>query len=351
MRYLTERKEIAILARAVAVASPLARSRHMPDCARSMRVAHRSKCPSPAWRAAVVPHLIAAAGSGPLTLVNVGVNKGWVVQSFLERYKGAPSAAAWHRQLLPTIRPRAKACGLCSECEANASSAAPPRAPQLAVEVHAFDLLEANAALVRATLGSFGYAAPASTVTHAAVGNYTGVAYTRSARGSAGDEGASAKTSSQGPHRAQVPSLTLDGWAEQRRAGHTPRRHSSFGRISELTVDAEGWDALVLEGSRRLLAARAVDLLEFEYNEKGKWYVGLRDRRYLKAVLDELHGFGYGCFWQGGTELRRGRGPWLGLAGANGAAWCDVGERPFWSNLVCSWRPEVLATLRRVGEG
>ncbi len=318
-------------------------------CARTIHLAHRSKCPTDEWHDAVSPELARLALRAPgnpatchVRAVHVGANKGFKVASFEARYRrlrlgSRPiSAEAWHKAIsAATQRGIVSACGMCQDCRASL-----PRVRHgCSTEVHAFELLDANVRLLRDAFASFGVR---GSVTHAAVGNMTGVAFTRDPKGRPGEEGASAKTRRSGPHSSAVRALTLDGWAEE----------SGVRRIHELTIDAEGWDALVLEGAERLLSRRAVDLLEFEYNDRGKWSIGLRDRRYLKRVLAQLHGLGYGCFWQAGLN-RTDRTP-LGIARANGPdGWCEqlAAERPFWSNLVCSWQPAVLATLHRLATG
>ena len=128
---------------------------------------------------------------------------------------------------------------------------------------------------------------------------------------------------------AAVPATTLDAMAA----------HEGLGRIGWLSVDAEGWDPLILEGAAGLLAARRVELLEFEYHSKGLWAGSLppSERRDLRVALQRLDGYGYACFWQGD------RG---GLAEAGGARWCDAYEWRGHSNLVCAWRAEMVSALR-----
>lgn len=45
----------------------------------------------------------------------------------------------------------------------------------------------------------------------------------------------------------------------------------SIHHISLLSVDAEGHDALVIEGARNLFIKRRVDIVEFEYIARGFW--------------------------------------------------------------------------------
>ena len=110
-------------------------------------------------------------------------------------------------------------------------------------------------------------------------------------------------------------------------------------RIHWLSIDAEGWDPLILEGARELLRTQRVDLLEFEYHSKGLWAAALPagERRDLKSALTQLHEFGYSCLWQGDKG---------GLAEASGSSWCDEYEIRSHSNLVCSWREDLKSVLR-----
>lgn len=62
-------------------------------------------------------------------------------------------------------------------------------------------------------------------------------------------------------------------------------------RIDLLKIDAEGYDAFVLEGARRLLAARAIGALQFEYN--APW---LAAGRTLAGAIRLLEGAGYRTF-------------------------------------------------------
>ena len=108
-----------------------------------------------------------------------------------------------------------------------------------------------------------------------------------------------------------------------------------------LSIDAEGQDGLILEGSRELLSSRRVDVIEFEYRRKlGSW--GKIPHSLYKA-LSFLSGFGYECFWQGEASK-----PIFGaLALASGLGWCplyaNISKR---ANLVCSHLPAVQDRFR-----
>ena len=83
-----------------------------------------------------------------------------------------------------------------------------------------------------------------------------------------------------------VPVVTLDDEMERR----------GVGRIDLLKIDAEGTDAFVIEGARRLLARRAIGVLQFEYN--APW---LSAGRTLAGAIRFLEDVGYRTFL-----LRRG---------------------------------------------
>ena len=129
-----------------------------------------------------------------------------------------------------------------------------------------------------------------------------------------------------------MPSTTLDAHAQLTGLSH----------VHWLSVDAEGWDALIIEGAARLLRERRVDVLEFEYHAKGMWAAASRDRRNLKDVLASLSASGYTCFWQGDRGA---------LAQASGARWCDDFEWRGHSNLVCSHLGPLISALHRLEVG
>jgi hypothetical protein len=47
-----------------------------------------------------------------------------------------------------------------------------------------------------------------------------------------------------------------------------------------------------------MLREKRIDLVEFEYNDLGKWSALAPDRRFLFEVVRELAVAGYTCFWQ-----------------------------------------------------
>ena len=334
-------------------------------CARALSIAQRSRCPSSNWKAQSMSRslLREQKGGRPLVYVNVGANKGFAVAEFLQRFHddggSAPSNAAWYKAIR-AIKPSGMfQCGMCSACK----DEPPPIGDRynVSVRVYAFELLKGNHWLLTKLFER--YRVPGVAV-NAAVSNYTGTAWAPTGvrtgqEWSSAEMGEAAKSlrSTGGGHAtasvqasgnaagvtlagrgaararklrlAPVPSLTIDGWAAS----------EEVARIDWLSIDAEGWDALILEGAASLLAARRVEILEFEYHSKGMWAatMPLTDRRDLKRVLSMLHGHGYTCFWQGDDGQ---------LAQASGGAWCNSFEWRGHSNLVCAHRADLIEALR-----
>ena len=316
-------------------------------CERALAVAKRSKCPSSHWKDALSPWLWANSsfrGDAPLVYVNAGANKGFAVAEFLQRFHdeggSSPSNREWHKSI-KSIKPSGMfGCGMCSACK-DAYPAASVRR-NVSVRVFAFELLKPNHWLLTKLFEK--HRVPGRAY-HAAVSNYYGTAYAPTGVRT-GQEWTSAEMGEQqqsgggggggGGRRARskawsaVPSITVDAFA----------RREGLSRIHWLSVDAEGWDALILEGSSGLLSARRVDLLEFEYHKVGMWASSRppSDRRDLRVTLNQLASYGYTCFWQGD-----GVGA---IAQASAERWCDSFEWRGHSNLVCSHLPELVSALR-----
>lgn len=313
-------------------------------CNASLLVAKQSGCPSSNWQDAAAPWILASRGERQLTFLNVGANKVWRprlfpctrlprltcrshtpqgynVAEFLQRFHSKvarpTTGQAWWRALLALDRKdlgnrRVQyGCGMCNACRARG----PRSRHHVPVSVHAVEMVEPNVRALRLLFDAF---AVPGRVHHVAVSNYTGEASYGHAR-SVGLEHLELNKASG--NRVRV--TTLDELASTHR----------IGSVDLLSVDAEGQDALILEGARGLLAARRVAVLEFEYIGRGFWRRDHPQRRRLPRVVDALHGWGFRCFWQGES----GR-----LAPLSGRYWCDQFEFRARSNIVCSHLPRVL---------
>jgi len=223
---------------------------------------------------------------------------------------------------------QATPCGVCGAC-----SAQPPRRSESphGVRLYAIDLLGSNAKLVRHLLAVHGMN---GTVIHAAAGNQTGTAWTATFKGRTGNEGASAKLQEQRGNTVPIPMVTVDSFSAAR----------ELQEIDLLSIDVEGWDALVIEGAETLLRERRIHMLEFEYSNQGKWSVclgcnpgTLLQRRSLRSTLRLLWRYGFTCLWQGDHGL---------LAPANGPAWCGAFDFRLRSNLICTHLEHVLSAWK-----
>ena len=300
---------------------------HAAQCNASLSIARRSGCPSGRWQDSIADVLVQRSiGNASLLFINVGANKGYNVAEFMQRFHRRGqlrSSEQWHAALLKGSKGQGRVrygCGLCNACRAR-----PPKSRHhVHVEAHAIEMVDVNAKALQRLFTSF---AVPGVVHHLAVSNYTGHATHRPAAAI----GLEHYELGKGPATKRVPCTTLDSFAASR-----------LGREQEvglLSIDAEGQDALVLEGADALLAARRVAVLEFEFIARGFWRNDHPDQRRLKPTLTRLEAHGYRCFWQGENGV---------LAPASGPYWCDEFQFKVRSNLVCSHLPTVVNTFRRL---
>ena len=197
-----------------------------------------------------------------MTFFNVGSNKGYAVADFLGRFRSraAPSKQAWHASILSYGSGKAAVattCGVCNACR----ELPPPAHAHLwaasGLAVVAFDISEPSVVLLQSLVSTHNLSRIAAVqVYHLAVTNSTGVVFTRQRRGrgtAAGNEGVSAKVIPGGGFTSPLLSVSIDEFVTSQ----------AMHRINWLSVDAEGLDALVLEGASRLLREKRVDLVEF----------------------------------------------------------------------------------------
>ena len=90
--------------------------------------------------------------------------------------------------------------------------------------------------------------------------------------------------------------------------------------IDMLYVDVEGFDALVMQGARKLFMQKTIRLVRFEYNMIPPW-----KHMQLKNIVFDLDVFGYECFFEGQERL------WY----ISGSCWHDSWEFHMWSNVLC----------------
>lgn len=234
-------------------------------------VAMNSSCPASTWLVSAI------AGYGDqhkeLTFFNVGANKGFAVASTLQLLAGPTSVtnALWHAELVRYLQAHGQsageACGACFAC----NESPPPVLPDASgreLHIHAFELLLGNVAWLRHAFEHFGVRA---SLTHGAAANESGVAQApveskigqENVAALSSSSRASAKFHKRGHKAMSVPRVALDDYVSQQGLRH----------VHYVSIDTEGYDALVVEGLHRSLRAGLVDLLEFEVTLLEAWII------------------------------------------------------------------------------
>ena len=306
---------------------------------RALHLAERSRCPKARWLDRLAPYF---GRRSPVVFVNVGANKGYAVASILQRFTGVnltntdwlTALSGFQEKKTQSVRASQRKrssrqtkiekmlhtpCGACRACHESPSRLADAMASTRKVDVHAFELLDANVEWLR---WAFQHFQVPGVVRQAIVSNETGWA-DAPVRMPLGSEfvtplAQAAHVSSR--HKwlvGSLPKLRLDSY--MRDVGMT---HAHL-----VSIDTEGYDALVLEGMRGALERHAVDVVEFEYHNKSFWESTNPEARSLDSTLAWLHAISYACFWQGDNGC---------LAPASGRCWDQQFEIRSWSNLVCA---------------
>ena len=315
-------------------------------------------CPGSLWQETLAQRLQLDARE-PLIYLNVGANKGYNIAEFLSTWtKRRVSNQQWHSHILhfgrtqrtlTLLRQHFLSCGVCALCKRPMTSAV----RNITAQVHAFELLPSNQRLLEHSTRRAGL----SDIVHIhrmAVSNTSGTTTFVSRRKAvAGREdtklcsGIATFAGLRGERqRCQVPKpdwkhgdaefvtinvTTIDDFLDRQ----------ALRKVFFVSIDVEGFDALVLEGMRRSLAAHRVRIFEFEYSRKGFWaHRDPRETRSLAAILRGwLAASGFSCFWQ----TRSGR-----LVPVLSTCWERVLADPgssgvTWSNVVCAREPSILA--------
>jgi len=322
-----------------------------------------------------------------MIMVSVGANKGYGVLELLSRYTATNvTGVAWQQLLQRSSRSCGRCCGICNDCfqRHTRGTTTEEERERRKVRVHAFEVLPANVALLRTAASHFGLpievhemAASNSTRVLQLGGHYMWrsrcgpaasqnrhmlapalcvslLSHVRHARrnqpgyecatldfrpaaegrrprpSSAGGERRSRRVREDAPR--PVEATTLDDFLERR----------GIERVHVLEIDANGMDALVLEGAKHALGRRAIDLVTFEYHEAGFWGTPQAcggECRTLRGVLSWLEEAGYACYWQGAQG---------GVARASGRCWQEAFEFRRWSNLVCTHRAPLIEALEQL---
>jgi FkbM family methyltransferase len=288
-------------------------------------------CPAAPWQkyAAEDPAIVARYPSP--VLVNVGANKGYAAAEFLAIWsQRRVNSKIWLANILAyagvksTVHGylRYQPCGECLACKV------PTPAPHQrnGGSVHMLELLESNRALLRNLTRQTGID-DIATVHDMAAANETRRVYAPPFH--AGFEARSAfYGTTEKP--ANLDAVALDDFFKR----------TALEEAYLVSIDTEGWDALVLEGMRGLLARGRIGFVEFEVGrKKAYWKPSHPERRVLSSTIGWLHAAGYVCFMEAHTFL----------APISGACWRKEYELPRWANVLCAnSRTPALDVLWRV---
>ena len=310
-----------------------------------------SGCPPTSWSEVLAEQL---PQPSPVTLVNVGANKGWAAAEFFGRWSQRPPKwlQKWRDVIVDYGVKNSKNTlktmpfGQCTREMEHAAQNPAARHSRRGARVHMLELNPTNCALLRHIVSALGLEEKAHIHCFPASNASQTIYYEP---GVPGHEKSSIHITKK--FRACIKrkacasstTVTLDDLFAQQ----------GLSSAYQVTIDAEGADALVLEGMQGLLRRKAVRLLEFEYvRGRGFWSRRERERRDLDSVLIKLQQFGYECFWQSamGPPLRGELSQAAltpRLVPASPPCWQPAMAQTWWSNLVCAHEEAALTVLRR----
>ena len=294
-----------------------------PEChPDALGVAAHSTCPDSRWHTRVAPLL----ASPSMVMLNIGANKGFNLLEFAQRYSALDANLThptWYSKLIENGC-QMQCCGVCRLCKAR-------RIPQQAsatLKLHAFELQPANAKLLRRMMAATGLPV---TVHSTAVSNFTGTVYTASTV-VAGSE-SHGLVHNKRKNDVEQPVTTVDAFMQTNRIEH----------VHLVSIDTEGEDPLVIKGMAQGLAAKSIDVIEFEYNRR--WKTVMQNPRPVGPFIEWMRQHGYYCFWQGNSGA---------LAQMSAPCYLEETRNRFGfarSNAVCSHRGDIIAAFRACKRG
>lgn len=307
-----------------------------------------SECPT----IALERRMFAISPSIDKLFVNIGCNKGYNVAAFLGLWApqtGVHSGHIWQEALASfiTLEGSAQApCGFCSQCQEVYStplepgSARNPETEPGKQQPHMFcvEAVPATARVLQRTVDALNVSSYV-TVLNAAFGLPAEAGEDPTSRMatfpncSAGNEICALDHEEEAIGKpVDVPFWAVDDWlAVQEKAGIIKPGQE----LDSLHIDVEGHDPSVLKGASNTLKSGRVAVVEFEYNDRGTW-----SGTSLKAVVDELDGYGMDCYRLSGSPRT-----WAlsGCAwnetfdGRGGNVFCARRGHPWWM-LAESWK-------------
>ena len=313
-------------------------------CDSTFRLAEHSACPSDAWLDSIAPML----ARPQMAYLNVGANKGFNINSFLQRFQRGwtVTAAQWHAAVLQAANttdcnadagcvpasatdPNFNAqfegktlpalCGVCAACR----QPVPPYIGTADVGVLAVEMQPATHRVLARNFERFRIVGSAVL---GAASNRSGSATTWAVRPGTedlgiGQWGSYRKRERPPAHDVEVRMMTVDALIAELRP--------HWDVVDMLSIDTEGYDDLVLRGAAATLAKTRI--VEFEYHSVGVW-----PSTSLWDTVRSLHAhWGFRCYWQGNA---RHNGSLILLEEA-----CTKSlTKHFWSNVVCARDSAVL---------
>ena len=268
---------------------------------KSLNIATNSKCPYNQWK----QDIYNLFHRDEMSIINIGANTGSNVNEFLNEHDPSwnVSAKLWHKE-------SKTGCGVCGACQTKLF-----RGPKSVKSIRALaiELLYINFLVLSHNFKMFGVPGLAL---HAAGGAEMGTIIAPNST-QAGIEWVG--ISSDTVKGESVPMVSVDGLM------------TMFGWnsvVDFLSIDAEGYDASVLEGAKKGLQAKMFRVIEFEYNRVGMWKTVS-----LNGTVGKLMQYGYTCFWQGREAI------------AQYEVKCN-NEIHKWSNLVCVHEHLIVTKLK-----
>lgn len=262
---------------------------------------------------------LAHLASASPVMINIGANTGYAMVDFLRRFSSSKvNGSAWRHEimryatLVGSKNLRWTSCGVCSQCKGPT-----PRQYNSGGTAHALELDATNRKILRHLSNATGLPI---TVHDLAAGPKDGRGCAASAL--PGFEGGSLRVIDDPSRRCwaarrhqEVNTTTVD----------TLLRNLRIETVEHLSIDTEGWDALVLEGARDSIKLRKIRIIEFEYSRR--WQLKKKKLEPLQSWLLES---GYHCFW-----LTRRKGKVQRVVPLSGQCWRSTFEISRLANVAC----------------
>lgn len=301
-----------------------------------------------------------------LVLVNVGFNKGYNFAVWANVFSPSTllTPSIWHQRVeqvakeLPSHSNSSleESCGACNDCHVTFPRFGPDNNSSRRLVMFGVDMNMANLELVRRIMNSFRAESNNTSLPQATTQpNIEGLSLElRHAAGSDHDGSMAVERCNPGKEMCAIPShehwnLTLDALKATRKTNkdgfthvrlltvdaltkevfakiHSQQSPSRVHEIDVLMIDTEGNDPLVLKGGALTLSRQLVRCLIFEYHLYGQW-----EFHTLEAIISQLDGYGYDCFFMGQARL------WPLSHGC----WHAKYEFRRWSNVMCLRRGDV----------